>query len=216
MGRIVSKPSSSDDDRLTWVCDGGRTLQVMIDPRTEQFGRVILVNRRNNRTVETFVSSKFAQPGENPRAEVAFHREMIEGMTRDEVAAYFLKDVLGVSFASDLDTIKKILVAIPGLPRGDGFLVYALWRVRPNIVDYLTLGQRIEEFSGSWPDARAIQSSLKRARRALRQTDYPIQIETYCKVGLSLHTPDNWQAPWEAAVPRELPTNACGQRKGLT
>ena len=201
MSRVVYDSNGApvgDGIRVTRVADGGQTLEVMVDPKTERFSRIILVDEEEKRTIDTFTSSTFTQPGDNIRAEAAFHREFIADM-EDAMAVKYLLEVVEIDLAASRELYARIKDAIPKLDRRGTQLMDILWTARPRILTYGFIAQKIEHLSGSYPDSLAINGGIKRLRRALEQTDYPIEIINHSGMGYSLNAPEGWQAPWEGA-----------------
>jgi len=185
-----------DGVRVTRVSDGGQTLEVMVDTRTERFSRIILVDDESKRTIDTFTSSTFTQPGDHIRAEAAFHRSFIADMEASDAIRYLL-EVVEISLAANREKYARIKDAIPEVDRRGTQIMDILWTSRPRVCTYGYIGQQIEYVSGSYPDERAISSAVKRLRRALEQTDYPIEITAHYGMGYSLSAPEEWVAPWD-------------------
>lgn len=200
MTRIVfesNKATVGDGVRVTRVTDGGQTLEVMVDTKAERFSRIILVDDESKRTIDTFTSSTFTQPGDNIRAEAAFHREFIADM-EPEMKVQYLLEVVEISLASNREKHARIKDAIPALDRRGTQVLDILWTMRPRLATYGYLAQQIEYIAGTYPDERTLASMIKRLRRALETTDYPIEIINHSGMGYSLTAPDDWQSPWEA------------------
>lgn len=198
MPKVVYESNAAtvgDGVRITRVSDSGQTLEVMVDPKTERFSRIVLIDP-DQRTIDTFTSSTFTQPGDAIRAEAAFHREFIEDMEPDQQIAYLL-EVIEIGMAADRERYALIKDHVPKAARRDVQMLSILWEGRPRIMTYGAIAQRIEWISGSYPDDESIRSTIKRLRRALEQTDHPIDIIVHYGIGYSLSVPDGWQAPWE-------------------
>ena len=205
MTRIVFASNGAtvgDGVRVTRVADGGQTLEVMVDHKAERFSRIVLVDDESQRTIDTFTSSDFTQPGDAIRAEAAFHREFIADMEPQEKVAYLL-EVIEIGIAAARERYARIKDHIPKAPRREVQILSLLWDHRPRLLTYGYLAQRIEHLSGSYPDERAISSSIKRLRRALEATDHPIEITVHYGMGYNLTAPDDWQAPWETQTTTE-------------
>lgn len=185
--------------RVSRVTDSGQTLEIMVDGKTERFSRIILVDDKEKRTIDTFTSSTFSQPGDNIRAEAAFHRAFISGMTPEEAVKYLL-EVVEIDLASSRELYARIKDAVPKADRRSTQYLDILWTARPRVLTYGFIARKIEMLSGSYPDSLSINSGIKRLRRALEQTDYPIQIINHNGIGYSLNAPDDWQAPWEEEI----------------
>jgi hypothetical protein len=185
-----------DGVRVTRVSDGGQTLEVMVDSKTERFSRIILVDDESKRTIDTFTSSTFTQPGDHIRAEAAFHRSFIADMLPEDAIRYLL-EVVEISLAANREKYARIKDAIPDVDRRGTQVMDILWTSRPRVCTYGYIGQQIEYVSGSYLDARGISSVVKRLRRALEQTDYPIEITAHYGMGYSLSAPEGWVAPWD-------------------
>ncbi|WP_417726167.1 helix-turn-helix domain-containing protein [Roseovarius sp.] len=199
MGRVVFASNGGtvgDGVRVTRVSDGGQTLEVMVDSRAEKFSRIILVDDQSKRTIDTFTSSSFTQPGDHIRAEAAFHREFIADMLPEDAVKYLL-EVVEIGLAADREKYARIMDHIPKADRRGTQLLSLLWTSRPRILTYGYISQQIEYISGSYPDELAINGGIKRLRRALEQTDHPITINNHYAVGYNLSVPDDWVAPWE-------------------
>ena len=199
MTRIVYESNGApvgDGVRVTRVTDSGQTLEVMVDTKAERFSRIILVDDESKRTIDTFTSSTFTQPGDSIRAEAAFHREFIADMEPDMQVQYLL-EVVEIALASNREKHARIKDAIPAADRRSTQVLDILWSNRPRLLTYGFLAQQIEYIGGTYPDERALVSMIKRLRRALETTDYPIEIINHYGMGYSLTAPDDWQAPWD-------------------
>lgn len=199
MTRIVYESNGApvgDGVRVTRVTDNGQTLEVMVDTKAERFSRIILVDDESKRTIDTFTSSTFTQPGDSIRAEAAFHREFIADMEPDMQVKYLL-EVVEIALASNREKHARIKDAIPAADRRSTQVLDILWSNRPRLLTYGFLAQQLEYIGGTYPDERALVSMIKRLRRALETTDYPIEIINHYGMGYSLTAPDDWQAPWD-------------------
>ena len=134
--------------------------------------------------------------GGRRRVEATFHREQIADMTDAEAVKYLL-EVVEIDLAASSELYARIKDAIPNADRRGTQYLDILWTARPRILTYGFIAQKIEHLSGSYPDSLAINSGIKRLRRALEQTDYPIEIINHNSMGYSLSAPEDWQAPWE-------------------
>lgn len=202
MNRVVYESNGGtvgDGVRVTRVSDGGQTLEVMVDGKAERFSRILLVDDESKRTIDTFTSSEFTQPGDNIRAEAAFHREFIADMEPDMQVKYLL-EVVEIELAASREKYARIKDAIPKATRRSTQLLDLLWTSRPRILTYGYIGQQIEYLSGSYPDERAISSMVKHLRKALDETAYPLTIHAHYGLGYSLEVPDDWKAPWEVGT----------------
>lgn len=200
MARVAYESNGAtvgDGVRVTRVSDGGQTLEVMVDSKTERFSRIILVDDESKRTIDTFTSSEFTQPGDNIRAEAAFHRSFIADMEPPDAIRYLL-EVVEISLAAGREKYARIKDAIPKADRRSTQLLDILWTARPRICTYGYIGQQLEYITGSYPDERAISYMINRLRRALEQADYPIEITAHYGMGYSLSVPEEWVAPWDA------------------
>jgi len=199
MARIAYESNGSpvgDGVRVTRVTDGGQTLEVMVDPKTERFSRIILVNDEDQRTIDTFTSTNFTQPGDAIRAEAAFHREFIQEM-EPAIQVQYLLEVVELNVAAAQEKYALIKDALPAADRRSCHMLDILWSVRPRVLTYGFIAQQIEFISGSYLNEQAIASNIKRLRRALETTDWPIEITVHYGMGYSLSVPAEWQAPWE-------------------
>lgn len=199
MTRVVydsNKQTVGDGVRVTRVSDGGQTLEVMVDPKEERFSRIILIDP-DQRTIDTFTSTEFTQPGDAIRAEAAFHREFIADMDPDQQVKYLL-EVIEIGLAADREKYARIKDAIPAAKRHDCWMLSILWENRPRLMTYGAIGQRFEWIGGSYLSEMGVQSAVKRLRRALETTDYPIEITNHSGMGYSLEVTDpDWSAPWD-------------------
>ena len=199
MARVAYESNGSpvgDGVRVTRVADGGQTLEVMVDPKTERFSRIILVNDEDQRTIDTFTSTEFTQPGDAIRAEAAFHREFIQDMVDAQKIKYLL-EVVELNVAAAQEKYALIKDALPAADRRSCHMLDILWTARPRVLTYGFIAQQIEFISGSYSNEQAIASNIKRLRRALETTDWPIEIIVHYGMGYSLSAPDDWHAPWE-------------------
>lgn len=185
-----------DGVRVTRVSDGGQTLEVMVDTKTERFSRIILVDDESKRTIDTFTSTEFVQPGDHLRAEAAFHRRFIAEMEAPDAIQYLL-EVVEISLAANREKYARIVDAIPGCARRSAQMLDILWTGRPRILTYGHIGQQFEYISGSYPDELTIAQHIKRLRRSLEQTEFPITITNHYGMGYSLSAPEEWVAPWD-------------------
>lgn len=199
MTRVVYESNGSqvgDGVRITRVTDSGQTLEIMVDTKTERFSRIILVNDETQRTIDTFTSTEFTQPGDAIRAEAAYHREIITAMTDPEKISYLL-EVTEMVLSARQEKFALIKDALPAAQRRSCHLLNILWTARPRILTYGYISKEIDYISGSYVDDAGIRANIKTLRRALETTDWPIDIKNHTGMGYSLVAPDDWQAPWE-------------------
>lgn len=200
MSRVVYASNGGnvgDGVRVTRVSDEGQTLEVMVDAKTERFSKIILVDDQDRRTIDTFTSEIFLKPGDHLRAEAVFHREFIADMEPDMQVKYLL-EVIEINIAAGNEKFARIKDNIPKADRRGVQLLDLLWQARPRILTYGYIGQQIEYMSGSYPDVLSITGSIKRLRRAIEETDFPIEIENHYGIGYNIKSPQDWQAPWDA------------------
>lgn len=200
MGRVVYDSNGQpvgDGVRVTRVSDNGQTLEVMTDPKLERFSRIILVDENSKRTIETFTSSEWTQPGDYIRAEAVFHREFIKDMEPDMKVRYLL-EMLELHLSGAQEKFALIKDVLPAAKRRSCHMLDILWTARPRLLTYGYIAKQIEYISGSYIDTIAINSNIKLLRRALETTDWPIEIINHPGMGYSLKSPENWEAPWEA------------------
>lgn len=142
-----------------------------------------------------FYSNLSVRKVETLRVKASFHRDQISELTDAEAKEYLL-DVLERDLAKANEGFGRIKDAVPYADRQSTQILDILWKASPRIRTYGYISQELEYLNGKYPDELAINSSVKRLRRALEKTDYPIQIVNHHGFGYSLVAPEAWQAPW--------------------
>lgn len=87
--------------------------------------------------------------------------------------------------------------AVPHADRQSVQVLAILWDARPRIRTYGNIDKELECLNGKYPRQPALNTAVKRLRRAPEKTDLPIEIRTHDGIGYNLHAPDDWQAPWD-------------------
>lgn len=142
------------------------------------------------------LSSSFAGRKIEPlRARATYHREQIADMTNAEAKEYLLA-VIELAQTEAREGFGRIKDAMPHADKRSAQILHILWSAKPRIRTYGYISQELEHLNGSYPDELAINSAVKRLRRALEKTDLPIKIRNHSGIGYNLHAPVDWQAPW--------------------
>ncbi|MCA1776975.1 MAG: helix-turn-helix domain-containing protein [Loktanella sp.] len=129
------------------------------------------------------------------RAKATYHRDHIAGLSDVEAKEYLL-EVVERDLAEAKEGFGRIKDSLPHADRQSAQVLSILWNARPRIKTYGFISQELEYLNGRYPDEPAINGVVKRLRRALEKTDYPIQINNHYGIGYNLSAPDDWQAPW--------------------
>ncbi|MEI4260267.1 helix-turn-helix domain-containing protein [Roseovarius sp. D0-M9] len=133
------------------------------------------------------------------RAEATYHRECIAELTDTEAKEYLL-EVLERDLAEAKEGFGRIKDALPHADRQSVQILGILWDAKPRIRTYGYICDQLKHLNGKASDERALNSVVKRLRRALEKTDFPIEITTHYGIGYNLRAPDDWQAPWSDAA----------------
>ncbi|MCK9513577.1 MAG: helix-turn-helix domain-containing protein [Pigmentiphaga sp.] len=136
------------------------------------------------------------------------HADFMEGMTDAERVAY-LQDMLAGEITNRGLRIARCIDAVPGgLGRRPAALLVILSDAPGRTLTYDHIAARMEEQVGSYTTLSSIQTAVKHARAALRQTDWPVTITTETGVGLRMTMRDGWQPPWTLPPPSALDRGA--------
>lgn len=133
---------------------------------------------------------------ESVRGRTTFYREQIADMTDAEAKEYLL-DVVELAHTDATERLGRIKDEVPHADKQGVQILGILWSARPRIKTYGYIGQHLEQLNGRYPDQLAITSAVKRLRRALEKTDFPIEIRNHSGLGYNLHAPADWKAPWD-------------------
>lgn len=114
----------------------------------------------------------------------------------DAQAKEYLLEVLELGLVEAQEGFAKIKGAVPCADKRGAQVLHILWSARPRIKTYEYISQQLKYFNGSQPNELALNSVVKRLRRALEKTDLPIEIRNHYAIGYSLHAPNDWRVPW--------------------
>lgn len=143
------------------------------------------------------VSPRFpSRKAEQRHTETTYYREQVADMTDAEAREYLL-GVVEMSHDNKMEELARIKDELPHADKQGVQVLDVLWRARPRIKTYGYISQHLEYLNGRYPDHLAITSAIKRLRRALEKTDFPIEVRNHSGLGYSLSAPDDWRAPWE-------------------
>ncbi|WP_104017258.1 helix-turn-helix domain-containing protein [Roseovarius nitratireducens] len=132
---------------------------------------------------------------EPSRVKATYLREVTAGLNDAEARAYLL-ELIERDIAEAKEGLGRLKDAIPHADKQGVQVLGILWNARPRIKTYGYISQELEYLNGRYPDEIALNSAVKRLRRALEKTDFPIEIRNHYGIGYNLHAPANWQAPW--------------------
>lgn len=123
-------------------------------------------------------------------------RDKIASLTDAEAKDYLL-ELIERDMAEAKESLGRLKDAVPHADRQGAQVLAILWNARPRIKTYAYISKELEYLNGRYPDELAINSAVKRLRRALEKTDFPVEIRNHYGIGYNLHAPDDWQAPWD-------------------
>lgn len=129
------------------------------------------------------------------RVKATFYRDQIAGMTNAQAKEYLLK-VVERDLAEAQENLARIKDALPHADKQSVQILSILWKARPRIKTYRYISQQLEYLNGKFSGEQALNSAIKRLRRALDGTDFPIEISNHYGIGYNLSAPADWQAPW--------------------
>lgn len=142
------------------------------------------------------VTSHCAETKVEPlRVKSTFYRDQIAGMSNAQAKEYLLNVVEG-DLAEAQENLALIKDALPHADKQSVQILFILWKARPRIKTYRYISQQLEYLNGKFSGEQALNSAIKRLRRALDDTDFPIEISNHYGIGYNLSAPADWQAPW--------------------
>lgn len=133
------------------------------------------------------------------------YREAIAGLPPEEAVEHLLA-ILEDRVSDPLGALATI-VAETSFQRAAAIALLILWDMRGRIATNEYLHRRITELRGVILEDRGPATYIKRLRRALEATDYPLEVVTHHGVGYQLvQTDPAWRAPWDPeGVPPPAP-----------
>lgn len=123
-------------------------------------------------------------------------RDIIADLTDAEAKEYLLQ-LIERDLAETGDALGRVKDAVPDADRQGVQVLRILWNARPRIKTYGYIGRELEYLNGKYPDELALHSAVKRLRRALESTDFPIEILCHYCIGYNIQAPADWRAPWD-------------------
>lgn len=131
------------------------------------------------------------------RANAGHIRNEIAGMNDYEAKKYLL-DIIEQNLAMEKEGFGRVKDFLPEADLQSAQILCILWNARPRIKTYESISHEMWYFNGRYPEKTAINGIIKRLRRTLEGTDYPIEIKNHYSIGYNLSAPDGWQAPWSS------------------
>lgn len=129
------------------------------------------------------------------------HRDVMDGMSDAERVVY-LEEMLRGEISARSARIARCIDAIPGgAERLAAYLLVLLSDAPGRTLPYDFIAARMEELSGSHHSLASVSTAVKKARAAIRRTDWPVSIETVTAVGYRMTIRDGWAPPWTLPPP---------------